>query len=116
VSKLNIRAEETPHGTIIKIGGEVTVEEVDEMERQLQAMVERPAPVYVLDLSGLSFAASLAIGALLRFRNQAISTGARVALADVQPMINDSFRRAQLHRVFSIYPTVDEAFDRTAVS
>ena len=117
MAKLNIRAADAPQGTVVKIAGEVDVSEVDELERQLQALTASATPTaYVLDLSGLTFAASLAIGCLLRFRNQVIAAGGRVALAEVPPVINDTFRRAQLHRVFMIFPTVEEAFEHTAVS
>ena len=117
MANLSIRAADAPQGTVVKIAGEIGVSEVDEMEAQLQALIVSQAPTaYVLDLSGLTFAASLAIGCLLRFRNQVIAAGGRVALADVPPVINDTFRRAQLHRVFMIFPTVEEAFERTAVS
>jgi anti-anti-sigma factor len=117
VAKVNIRADDTPQGTVVKIAGEIDVSEVDELERQLQALSSPAAPTaFVVDLSGLTFAASLAIGCLLRFRNQVIAAGGRVALANVPPIINDTFRRAQLHRVFMIFPTVEAAFEHTAVS
>jgi anti-sigma B factor antagonist len=117
VGKLNVRATDAPQGTVVKIGGEVSVDESDELERELQALAtSKGGAAYVLDLSGLSFAASLAIGCLLRFRSTVIASGGRVALADVQPMVNDSLRRAHLHRVFSIYPTVSEALTDMAVT
>ena len=117
MAKLSIRADGVPQGTVVKIAGEVGVSEVDDMERQLDALSGSSTPTaFVLDLSGLTFAASLAIGCLLRFRNQVIAAGGRVALADVPPVINDTFRRAHLHRVFMIFPSVEEAFEHTAVS
>ena len=117
MAKLSIRAADAPQGTVVKVAGEIDVSEVDEMEQQLQALTASAAPTaFVLDLSGLTFAASLAIGCLLRFRNQVIAAGGRVALAEVPPVINDTFRRAQLHRVFMIFRTVEEAFEHTAVS
>lgn len=116
MGKLDVCAVEAPQGTVVKIAGEVTVEEVDELERRLQALTALKTPIFVLDLSGLAFAASLAISCLLRFRNQIMSAGGRVALAEIQPMVHQSFRHAQLHRVFSIYDTVDEALGRTAVT
>ena len=109
MATLNIRAEETPQGTVVKVAGDVSVTEVEEFGRQLMALADRRTPQFVLDLSGLAYAASLAIGAMLRFRNQVTAAGGRVALAAVQPMVHDSFRRSQLHRVFTIYPGVREA-------
>ena len=116
MKSLSIRADDMPQGTIVTIAGEVTVTEVDEFERQLMAMAERQTPQFVLDLSGLTFAASLGIGAMLRFRNVVTAAGGRVTLADVQPMVHDSFRRAQLHRVFTIYPSVTEALNDNVVT
>jgi anti-sigma B factor antagonist len=117
VGKLNFRATQQPQGTVVKIGGEVTVEEADDLERDLQLLASsQGSAAYVIDLSGLAFAASLAIGCLLRFRSAVIAAGGRVALADVQPMVNDSLHRAHLHRVFHIYPTVNEALTDMAVT
>ncbi|MGB7159345.1 MAG: STAS domain-containing protein [Tepidisphaeraceae bacterium] len=116
MGKLNIRATDAPQGTIVKIAGDVTVEEVDELDRQLQALAALGPKSYVLDLSGTSFAASLAIGCMLRFRNEITAAGGRVVLADVQPLVRESFRHAQLHRVFSICDTVDEALGQIAVN
>ena len=116
MAKLSIRADDTPQGTIVTVAGDVSVTEAEEFERQLMALADPQTPQFVLDLSGLTFAASLAIGALLRFRNEVTGSGGRVALAAVQPMVHDSFRRAQLHRVFTIYPTVREALNDNVVT
>ena len=110
MGKFSIRAADAPpQGATVKIDGELSVTEVDDFERQLMGLAERPGAQLVLDLSGLTFAASLAIGCLLRFRSRVIAAGGRVALAEVQPLVLESFRRAQLHRVFTICPTVADA-------
>lgn len=117
MGKLNVRTSDAPQGTVVQIAGEVSVDEADELERTLQGLASaKGGAAYVLDLSGLSFAASLAIGCLLRFRSAVVAAGGRVALADIQPMVLDSLRRAQLHRVFSIYPTVNAALTDMAVT
>jgi anti-sigma B factor antagonist len=117
VGKLNVRTTDQPQGTVVQIAGEVSVDEADELERELQALAaSKGGASYALDLSGLTFAASLAIGCLLRFRTSVIASGGRVALADIQPMVLDSLRRAQLHRVFTIYPTVNAALTDMAVT
>ena len=117
VGKLNFRTTDAPQGTIVTIGGELTVEEADKLEKEMMALATAKGGVaYVVDLSDVSFAASLAISCLLRFRSSVIAAGGRVALADIQPMVLDALRRAQLHRVFSIYPTVNAAFSDMAVT
>ena len=117
MGKLIFHATDAPQGTIVSIGGDLTVEESDALEKRMMGLAaSKGAVAYVVDLSGVTFAASLAIGCLLRFRSTVIAEGGRVALADVQPMVADALRRAQLHRVFSIYPTVDAAFTDMAVT
>jgi len=116
VGKLNIGATDAPQGTVVKIDGEATVEEVDDLDRHLQALAALSSRAFVLDLSGLKFAASLAIGCLLRFRSQVIAGGGRVSLADVPPLVKESFRHAQLHRVFPMYDTVDQALGEAAAT
>ena len=117
MGKLSFCTNDTPHGTVVKIAGEISVEEADELERLLQALSgSKGGSAFVLDLSDLTFAASLAIGCLLRFRSAVVAAGGRVALAEMQPMVNESLRRAHLHRVFQIYPTVAEALNDMAVT
>ena len=116
MAKLSVHANDTPQGTVVQIAGDVQVGEVDELEQELQAIASRPSSQFILDLSGLTFAASLALGCLLRFRTNVTAAGGRVAIAALQPLILDSFRRAQLHRVFTIYPTVREALNDNVVT
>ena len=115
MGRLTISTEEAPGAIIIKLAGEANVEEVDELERQLERLATVRVPLFVMDLSGLAFAASLAMSTLLRFRSQLKSEGRALALADLRPMVCHAFKHAQLHRVFTISPTVEEALSATPV-
>jgi anti-sigma B factor antagonist len=108
---LEIEAEQTPRGLIARIVGELGVEEVDELDRQLHLLTVLKPNLAVLDLSRVSFISSMAIGALVRFRNQVAEGGGRVALAGMQKNVQDSFLYTGLERVFALHKSVAEAVD-----
>ena len=56
----------------------------------------------------------MAIGALVRFRNQIAEGGGRVALAGMQKSVEDSFLYTGLERVFALHKSVAEAVDGSA--
>ena len=111
---LEIQAEQTPRGLIARVAGEMGVDEVDELDRQLHLLTVLKPQLAVLDLSGVPFVSSMAIGALVRFRNQVAESGGRVALAGMQKNVADSFRYTGLEKVFALHKSVAEAVDAPA--
>ena len=108
---LEIQAEQTPRGLIARIAGQMGVDEVDELDRQLHLLAVLKPKLAVLDVSRVGFISSMAIGALVRFRNQIAESGGRVALAGMQKDVHDSFRHTGLDRVFALHGSVAEATD-----
>jgi anti-sigma B factor antagonist len=111
---LEIQADQTPRGLIARIVGDLGVEQVDELDRQLHLLTVLKPKLAVLDLSRVPFVSSMAIGALVRFRNQVAEGGGRVALAGMQKDVQDSFRYTGLERVFKLHKSVAEALDGQA--
>ena len=111
---LEIAAEQTPRGLIARIVGDLGVEQVDELDRQLHLLTVLKPALAVLDLSRVSFVSSMAIGSLVRFRNQVAEGGGRVALAGMQKNVQDSFLYTGLERVFALHKSVAEAVDAPA--
>jgi anti-anti-sigma factor len=60
-------------------------------------------------MAGVSYIASMGIGALVKFRNEIANAGGRVVFAALRPLVLDTFRHAGLLRVFPTYPTIDDA-------
>ena len=108
---LEIQAEQTPRGLIARIVGDLGVDQVDELDRQLHLLTVLKPQLAVLDLSRVPFVSSMAIGALVRFRNQVAEGGGRVALAGMQKNVQDSFLYTGLERVFALHKSVAEAVD-----
>ena len=102
MNRLQIKAEEIPEGIVAHVHGEAGIDHADELERKLNLLLESKPPLLVLDLGGLSFISSMGMGALVRIKQAAASTGGRVVLASLQPTISEAFHYAALDRIFDI--------------
>lgn len=111
---LEIQAEQTPRGLIARVVGDMGVDQVDDLDRQLHLLTVLKPKLAVLDLSGVGFISSMAIGALVRFRNQVAEGGGRVALAGMRKNVEDSFLYTGLDRVFTLHKSIAEAVDGQA--
>ncbi|HTL28345.1 MAG TPA: STAS domain-containing protein [Tepidisphaeraceae bacterium] len=116
MANLKVEIEQKPQAVIAKLDGEAGVDEADELSRNLRLLTAAKPAVAILDLGGLSYIASMGIGALVRFRNDLTQAGGRVLIANCRPLVFDTFRHAGLQRVFQIFPTVDEALAASAIS
>ena len=105
------RLAETTWGVLLRLEGEAGVHAADRVQLTLILMrlVACPSALVVVDLSGLTFLSSLALGALVGFRRDLGRWGGRVKLAAVPPKIYESLQAARLHLLFDICATVEEA-------
>lgn len=109
MANLKIDIEQKPQGVVARLTGEAGVDEADELDRSLRLLTAAKPALAVLDLAGMSYIASMGIGALVKFRNEISHAGGRVVLAALRPLVLDTFKHAGLLRVFQAYPTVDDA-------
>lgn len=66
----------------------------------------------VVDLSDVRFIDSSGLGALLSgYKNATLRSGTFV-LASLQPRVQSMFELTRLHRVFDIFPNVEEALSK----
>ena len=108
---LEIQAEQTPRGLIARIAGDISVDQVDELDRQLHLLAVLKPKLAVLDLSQVPFVSSMGIGSLIRFRNQVDADGGRVALAGMNASVENTLKLTRLERIFSLHKSVAEALD-----
>jgi anti-anti-sigma factor len=111
VGKIDLQADQTPRGLIVRVIGNAGVDEVNELDRELRVLTALKPRLVVLDLSAVPFVCSMAMGSLIRFRHAVADEGGKVALTALQKNVGDSFRIAGLGKVFTICATVDEALD-----
>jgi len=79
---------------------------------ELQELVDQVAsdPV-VVDLSRVAFLQSIALGALITFRNRLKDRGTRVALAGPIPRIRRALAITRLDAIFNVYQDVPQALE-----
>jgi anti-anti-sigma factor len=93
---------------VVAISGEAVVA-LEPLVSGLQSVAESHPQRVVLDLSGLSFMSSLAMGVVLAFRRHVLAQNGSLKVAAVQKMVLDSFKRARLDKVFELTETLDGA-------
>lgn len=98
---------------VVTIAGEAVVE-LEPLVSGLQSVAQSHPHRVVLDLSGLSFMSSLAMGVVLAFRRNVLAQGGTLKVAAVQKMVLDSFKRARLDKVFELTETLDGALNASA--
>lgn len=108
-NRLKINVQETIAGTVIHLAGAAGSVESDSLEKALRGVTERQPSVAVVDLSDCESLCTLAIGALVYMYRAMTKQGGSMRIASPKPMVLDSFRRACLHEVFSIFPSVETA-------
>ena len=109
MASLKIEIDELPQGVVARLIGEASIDEADELDRNLRLLAASKPALAVLDLAQLSYIASMGIGALVALRNDLSQSAGRVVLAAPRPLVLDTFKHAGLLRVFPVYPTIEDA-------
>ena len=81
---LKIEIEQKPQAVVAKLSGEAGVDEADELDRSLRLLTAAKPALAILDMAGLSYIASMGIGALVKFRNEIAHAGGQVAFAPIE--------------------------------
>lgn len=83
-----------------------------EFKNQILRLLEKGDVNFVVDLGEVRFIDSSGLGALLSgYKNTALHEG-RFALSGLQSQVQSLFELTRLHRVFEIYPSLQEALDK----
>jgi anti-anti-sigma factor len=94
---------------IVKLTGDAGVGQLDPIEAQFNRIrALKPARV-VLDLEGLTFIASIAMGAMVSLHTTLAKRGGELRLAAVPDPVLTALQRARLDSVFEIRPTPEAA-------
>jgi anti-sigma B factor antagonist len=94
---------------LILVDGELDVLTSPRLRQQVGALIDDGAQVIVLDLAGVTFMDSSALGALVSCLKRAQSAGAKLRLSALRPRQTHLMTLTGLSTVFSVYATTDEA-------
>lgn len=107
---LEIRVEERDGAVIAKLIGEASLATSGDLERGLMGVHARRPSRLVLDLSELTFIASLALGNLVELQQRVVGrNGGAVRAAGLRPEVRKAFEHARLDQLFPFSETVDQA-------
>lgn len=83
-----------------------------ELRDTLLKLLESDEIHLIIDLSAVRFIDSSGLGALLSgYKNASLRSGSLV-LAALQPRVQSMFELTRLHRVFEIFPSVEDALNK----
>jgi anti-anti-sigma factor len=101
VHQVEVSIKETPAEVTVRVVGEASLGQVDQLTAALLCLSARRPKLVNLDLSGLSFVSSLAMGVLVAFRRGVVRAGGQVRLADsLQESVREALVRAELLALF----------------
>ena len=99
-----LRVEEAPEATVVKLATTQLGEaEIQSVGKKLFAVADRLGPsVLILDLAGVDFLTSTALGKLVALNKRVRAGGGRLVLANVTEMVNEVFTVTCLDRVLDV--------------
>ena len=106
---LTISTQQSADVTIVQLGGSASMGEIDAFSRQTDRLAAARPKRLVLDLSGLDFLASLAIGQLVALSKAVKLHGGKVSLAAPKPEVLAVLNRCNLSAILPVFTTLDEA-------
>jgi anti-anti-sigma factor len=98
--KLAFHVERRPHLLLVAIGGEASFDQAEIISAQLLRIPLEAYSLVVLDLAGLTFLSSLAMGALVVYRRDLSRRGVELRLANVQAKVWLALESARLGTLF----------------
>ncbi len=94
---------------VMAMGGDAALEHVDELESAVTKMVARSPKKLVVDLSDVSFIASLGVGQLVTLCLHVKRKGGRAVVASPPSATREVLDRCKMHTVVPLASDVDEA-------
>lgn len=103
------RREIAPRRYVLEVTGDLDVFTAPLLKEQLLAAVEAGAKTIVVDLSAVTFLDSTTLGILVSALRRLRPVGGRLLIAGADTSVRSLFELTGLDRVFTLYPTCDEA-------
>lgn len=108
-SSFTITTDRDPRGTVVRLVGEADATDVTPLKARLRDLAESRPNRVVIDLSKLTYAGSLVLGALFVFNGQMVEQGGKVHLAGMHGEVRHLVEHAHLGKVMPAFETVEEA-------
>jgi anti-sigma B factor antagonist len=107
---MNLQIEERGRVVILVVQEErLDAHNSGELKAQMVRLFEEGKINLVIDLQGVKFVDSSGLGAMVSGFKNASSRNGSLKLSGLQLQVKSMFELTRLHRVFEIFPDVDEA-------
>lgn len=103
--------EELEKATLIHLNGAIETMRSLELEEKLRALIQKPEPKLIFDLSGVTHLSSSGIRVLLTTLREADALGGKLLLCHLSEVVHKMVEAVELDQVFDIFPTVEEALE-----
>ncbi len=105
-----VRIEEKAAAVLIEVREErLDAHNSSELKTQMLNLLEDGKSNLIVDLHEVRFVDSSGLGALVSGFKNASARNGNLKLSGLQPQVKSMFELTRLHRVFEIFPGVDEA-------
>lgn len=113
---IDITTDEATRATIVSLAGDAGMAELDALDAGLKKAVATRPPLAIIDLSGLKFASSTALGKLIDLHRGMTRRGGRVILAGAGLNVSNVIKASRLDQFFEIYANLTEALGEAAAT
>jgi anti-sigma B factor antagonist len=80
-----------------------------QVEREVDAHIQRDEKSFIFDLSAVDHVDSAAVGQIVKSYSKLKKSGGTLRLAGVKGMVDGVLKLTQVHKVIEIFPTAHEA-------
>ncbi|MER7482660.1 anti-sigma factor antagonist [Streptomyces sp. NPDC126510] len=108
----HLRVHREPGHTVLEFRGEIDLAAAAEIAPHLDRETDRPAPLVVIDLSGIDFFDCSGLRLLYRARSRVLERRGRVLLVCAHPLTLRVLRITGLSRLLPPQPTLDAALEQ----
>lgn len=106
---LDVSVEQRDEAAIIRLAGSANMDVATDLQERLLALVEKPIPQIVIDLSDLDFINSVGLGAIVAAHLRCCHQDCHVKLAGAQPKVLEILQVTKLTSLFPMFDSVDAA-------
>jgi anti-sigma B factor antagonist len=106
---LGIDVSERGRDTVLALAGDIDIHSAPQVREQLAGLLAAGRTCVVVDLSGVNFLDSSALGALVAAHRELSDAGGRLKLAAARPHVLKVFRITRLSDVIPLYDSVEAA-------
>ena len=111
--EFSVQSEQLEEGThVISLAGEVDLYTAPELKQELLNAIDNGAKEVIVDFTDTTFIDSTTLGVLVGGVKRLRPNGGRLSIVCSDPNITKIFEITGLDRVFTIYPSRDEALSK----